>query len=115
YRRGTPDLNKYVHATPKGGGMDMVFTVNPDGKIIEASAAQAKGKNIDEVFGKDMSQKIMGAHEGEIAGKDFVMGAEGMKTFYDQMLPKMANKLVKPFGSKVEQSVINQPPISRGG
>jgi hypothetical protein len=70
---------------------------------------------LPDIIGKDTAQKLLdqqpqsGRNAGtalsmrKLEGVDLKVGGEGMKGFYDQMLPKMANKLVKPFGSKVEQ------------
>lgn len=102
----SPDGMKYVHAKPREGGMDMVFTVNKEGVIIEASNNRAKGQHVEDVFGKDMAQQIMEKPEGDIDAKDFVIGAKGMEGFYDKMLPAAANKLTKKYGGKVERAEI---------
>ena len=92
---GPPDKAgmKYVHAAPKAGGMDMVFTVNPEGKVVEASNNAAKGKGLDELFGKDMAKQIMEGHEGEIAGKDFGMGGKFLMDLYNTKMPQILKKL----------------------
>ena len=36
-------------------------------------------------------------------GLDLKVGGEGMKSFYDNIVPKAANKLGKPFGAKIEE------------
>lgn len=100
--RANPEGHKYVHAKPRTGGRALVFTVNKDGIIVEASAAQAKGKEIEELFGKDMSKRIMSEAEGDIAAKDFVIGGHGMEAFYDQMLVNKANALGKKYGARVD-------------
>jgi hypothetical protein len=43
-------------------------------------------------------------HAAEYSGLDLKVGGEGMRGFYDQILPAAANKLVKKYGAKVEQS-----------
>ena len=40
----------------------------------------------------------------ELTGVDLKVGGEGMRGFYDKILPAAANKLVKKFGGKVGQS-----------
>jgi len=44
-----------------------------------------------------------------LAGEDLAMGGEGMKGFYDKILPDFARKYGKKFGSKVSQSEIVLP------
>ena len=46
--------------------------------------------------------------EGSIDAKGYVMGAEGMKGFYDKMLVDKANALGKKYGAKVEQKEIGK-------
>ena len=66
---------KYVHAKPKGGGMNLVFEVNPEGKIINSSASsKAIGKPITDVIGKEMAanELLKSTKEGDIDSKNFV-------------------------------------------
>ena len=42
----------------------------------------------------------------EISGLDLQVGGEGMKHFYDELLPKRLQKLVKQFGGTVERSSV---------
>jgi hypothetical protein len=97
-----PPGTKSVTAVPRAGGRPLTFTVNKDGIIIDASASQAKGKEIEELFGKDMAKRIMSEGEGNIEAKDFVIGGHGMEAFYDQMLVNKANALGKKYGARVE-------------
>jgi hypothetical protein len=66
------------------------------------SATQFTGKPLDEVVGKEMAAKIMEATEPkEFSGLDLQVGGEGMKGFYDNILPKSLDKLGKKFDAKV--------------
>ena len=40
-------------------------------------------------------------------GVDLQVGGEGMRHFYDQLLPKRLEKIVKPFGGKVERTPVS--------
>jgi len=74
---------------------------------------------LEDNVGKEMAQKIIKGEGREIniggstvsqsedlwkefKGVDLEVGGEGMKTFYDSMLPKWTNKYIKKYGSKVE-------------
>jgi hypothetical protein len=46
------------------------------------------------------------AYDHIIEGDDLSIGGEGMKEFYDKLLPKRAEKLLKPFGGRVERGVV---------
>jgi hypothetical protein len=62
---------------------------------------------IEATFGKEIADKIIN-NKGEdrdgvnyLKGDNLKVGGEGMKSFYNQMVPKAANKLGKKFGAKV--------------
>jgi len=48
-----------------------------------------------------MSEKISARDAGHLAGEGLKIGGEGMKGFYDKMLPAAANKLGKKHGAKM--------------
>jgi hypothetical protein len=98
---------KFVRAYKNG---EIVFkgTVDSDGEFRDYLAA---GKHVDEVIGKSMGSRILQENGGDIEGKDFTIGGEGMKGFYDKMLPETANKLGKQYGTKVGETKINLPPV----
>jgi hypothetical protein len=71
------------------------------------SATQFTGKPLDEVVGKEMAAKIMEATEPkEFSGLDLQVGGEGMKGFYDNILPKSLDKLGKKFDAKVTKTTM---------
>jgi len=57
---------------------------------------------LDAVVGKELAEKIQKQKEpnGVYAGQDLKIGGQGMKGFYDQILPKTVNKYVKKWGAK---------------
>ncbi|HHS84303.1 MAG TPA: hypothetical protein ENK38_05160 [Gammaproteobacteria bacterium] len=63
---------------------------------------------LENYIGKDAAKKIIEskATDGELVGDDLKIGGEGMKGFYDNMLPKMVNKYVKKWGGKVGKTVL---------
>ena len=48
------------------------------------------------------------AHESATRALDLKVGGEGMKGFYDEILPKTVNKLVKKWGGKVGRTTIGK-------
>ncbi|MGH8117437.1 MAG: hypothetical protein ACREPJ_09060, partial [Rhodanobacteraceae bacterium] len=65
---------------------------------------------LDGVVGKDLAQKIVagegeptGSHNAwrEFRGVDLKVGGEGMRAFYDRMLPNEVGKYVKQWGAKI--------------
>jgi hypothetical protein len=64
-------------------------------------------------IGKDAAEKLLNSEPNKypngddyysLKGIDLKVGGEGMKGFYDQILPATVNKLVKKHGGKVETS-----------
>ena len=60
------------------------MAVNRDGRIIEGTEA-VYGKNLGEVVGEELAEKIMAVKEGnvkEFSGLDFELGSHGMTGYY---------------------------------
>lgn len=84
------------------GGNFETFQVDENGQIIDSSITEAKGKSLADVVGKDMSLKMMSLENGDmLEGEQLQIGGEGMKSFYDKILPSFVSKYVKKWGSKV--------------
>ena len=65
----------------------------------------------DNLLSKPLKQAGGGRPYHYLAGADLDVGGEGMLGFYDNMLPKMVAKLVKPFDGRVGMSSINTPNV----
>ena len=80
-------------------------------EIIGSKSATIQ--EIENTVGKEIAQKIQAGDGNEfdfqgskfksLSGLDLKVGGEGMKAFYDQIIPNAAAKLGKPFGAKVEE------------
>jgi hypothetical protein len=78
-----------------------------DGKIYRTADQQSLvGKDLSEVIGKEAAAKVNDAASGKLASENLTIGGEGMKGFYDQILPKEISKYVKQWGGQVEKSSI---------
>lgn len=69
------------------------------------------GKQLSDFVGKDLAKKAIeevgiGSVGKEYSGVDLKVGGEGMKGFYDNILPKEIQKYVKQWGANVENSNI---------
>ena len=60
-------------------------------------------QKLAETVGKELADKIISQPPKwqTYSGGDLKIGGEGMKAFYDKMLPNIANKIGKKFGAKV--------------
>lgn len=104
--------NKRVVEASKDGKGVFKATLDKDGNISDSNHSDAVGKSLSEVIGKDMAAKVGAEPTGEIAGKDFTVGGEGMKGFYDRIVPQYVEKYAKKWGVKPELADIplKEPP-----
>jgi N12 class adenine-specific DNA methylase len=74
-----------------------VFTgkAAPNGRFTQGVAT---GKTIMEVLGKEMADKIAAAPSGTMTGNDLAIGGKGMRASYDEIIPQLANKLLRQLG-----------------
>ena len=92
------------------GGNTIVFDADTAGVIGNVSNHNAglMGKSLDEVVGKEAAQKIMAVEiRHEFTGVDLKVGGDGMRAFYDKILPTAVNKWARKFGGKVERGSID--------
>jgi hypothetical protein len=88
----------------------IVFQTDKEGEVTAGDPGYLGtiyGKNIAEIVGKNIANKIMEpigkGVQGQIAGEDLTIGGEGMKGFYDGIMVNFVNKYVKKWGAKVEE------------
>ena len=112
------DLSNQVDSVfvSRGGGEKWEVWADKDGKMV----AKKDADTLEEVatfIGKDLAKKVEdmqpGAEVREFSGVDLKVGGEGMKGFYDIMLPKEIGKYVKQWGAKVEPDVLNVGKINK--
>ena len=73
------------------------------GKEVAKKIVEGEGKTI-EVAGKYNPESMTSSkdHMQSLSGVDLQVGGEGMKGFYDKMLPDYLNQFGKPYGAQVE-------------
>jgi hypothetical protein len=110
------DLAKAVReVTVNKGEHGLNLTVTDhDGRNIMDSIfySPAEYHKIEDSLGKELAEKIIAQNEPEkvYTGLDLKVGGEGMKGFYDRMLPEVMNKLGKKFGARVGETEISTGP-----
>ena len=98
-----PGIGKVIMVVAVQGGFGSLQT-NVNGKVIIAKGsmpATLQDKMLDNIFGKDIAEKIMAEESGTIEEDGLRVGGHGMRGFYDKILVDAANKLGKKFGAKV--------------
>lgn len=92
----TSDVEVDRHIQSSGNGEP--YTKGGGGTLMTA-------EQIEDTFGKDYGERILAAAEqeggGMLEGGGLKFGGEGMRAFYDEMLPAAVNKYVKKWGTKV--------------
>jgi len=116
------DLSKQVDAVLHSPSFRTPGTYNidveRDGKSVLAKQDQTP-EQLTDIVGKEITRKIVNG-EGDgaedikrLSGNGLKVGGEGMKGFYDKILPTEVAKYVKQWGGSVEQSTI-EGDISNG-
>ena len=97
-----------------------MVSYNPDEKHFQAfkpnretliNEKGASPERVAELIGKDAASRLMasprqmGHHSLE--GENLDVGGEGMKGFYDKMLPKFLNQFGKKYGAQVGQGAVS--------
>ena len=117
------DLSKQVdairYAKRKDGTFDLSVFKGDNPVIVKDKQSPA---DLEGLVGKEMARKIVdgvgkkstsaAGYEsvGDLEGIDLKVGGEGMKGFYDKILPDFVNKYAKKWDGKVGQSKINTGP-----
>lgn len=114
------DLSKQVDRIGYTKRPDGLYNISVEGKDRGDPVFAEDGISLDrieEVVGKDMASKIAneegnvydrnnGSVTAELTGVDLKVGGEGMRAFYDSILPKAVNKWAKRFGGRVGSAKI---------
>jgi hypothetical protein len=91
-------------------GAQYTIRAYKNGQQTFSNTTDAAG--LEGVLGKGMASQIVDAKEasGRLEGDQLTIGGEGMKGFYDRILPVEVNKYVKKWGSKVSETRISGSP-----
>ncbi len=66
-------------------------------------------KHMEELIGKDMTKKVFDVPDEKsstFSGLDLKVGGEGMKSFYDEMVPQSFSRVAKKWGGRVGQAQV---------
>jgi diguanylate cyclase (GGDEF)-like protein len=113
-RYGLAKHVEYISWSPLADGSKTVYvrlansrgayhlTLDEQGKIQEQG--EFEGHHLAEVIGQGIAERITQSRVGELEGEDLAgaeVGGSGMRGFYDDILPRETNKLIKKFGAQV--------------
>jgi len=92
YKKYFPEHKSVVINTQNGNPIKLFVT--REGIVKSSFDKQFDDKKLDDVVGKDIARKIMADESGSLGGQGLSVGGEGMKKFYDQIVPDRLRKLV---------------------
>lgn len=118
------DLSKHVKEIEyikRGPDTYELGVTDINGRGVDLPSKAMTLKDIEDTLGKEMAEKIANGegrryrgHEGiTLDGLDLRVGGEGMRGFYDDILPKAVNKLVKRYGGRVESGDVQTSNVAR--
>jgi hypothetical protein len=107
------DLSKHVDAViwERDADGKITFTPEKDGIALTGPKTVGQGELADHL-GKEVAEKILRDEEtsGALGGVDLQVGGEGMKGFYDKILPDYLNNYGKKYGAQVgEMDLVTAP------
>ena len=109
------DLSKHVDTITYHPESQTLKAFDKDlNKVIDKTGV--KPEDLSDMVGKDVAQRLIespikestGHHS--LSGQDLQVGGEGMKGFYDKMLPDYLNNLGKQYGASVRQEPLRYVP-----
>jgi hypothetical protein len=107
------DLSKQIGKVVWNEDTKMLTAYDPSQKRTVIQESNITSDKLADYVGKEVAQKLVEQTpdedmERQISGLDLKVGGEGMKGFYDQILPKEIGKYVAKMGGKVEKDAIDQ-------
>lgn len=109
-----------VHSRTRGEITNLIADQTKEGRTGEW--AWMTMDELKDVFGKGIADQIIEKRNtvteatgdaGAIKGLDLAIGDKGMRGFYDNMLPNIANSIIKKFGERVKTTQIDTDRGSR--
>lgn len=108
------DLSKQISSVAYSGTNLKAFDLNGEEIITRTGVSP---EDLPDIIGKEATEKLLAAPKRGtlqmIEGEDLKVGGEGMRGFYDKILPTVANKLAKKHGGKVGQMEL--PRVNEAG
>jgi hypothetical protein len=99
------DLSKHVDSISYRKNNDGTVAVRArdfDGHTSLWANDAATEIDIEEALGKEIAKKILeGGEKGTLRDLDLKVGGEGMKAFYDSIVPKVAKEVLKKLGGSL--------------
>jgi N12 class adenine-specific DNA methylase/predicted O-methyltransferase YrrM len=95
------ELSKHIVALHVGRETDSTYSIGADTRNgVRDLGYHIKEADLPEYVGKDMADKIISNPKArqEYSGLDLKIGGEGMRAFYDKIVPNVVNDVLKKLG-----------------
>jgi len=113
------DLSKQVNSLKVERNTDGNFSLRikrtDQDRTFEPLKSNITQQELSDYIGKDLAEKVVKDAKGAsdfdkvYSGLDLQVGGEGMKGFYDTILPKSLDKIGKKYGTKVRKTTMDTP------
>jgi len=114
------DLSKQVESIEYEQNADQTYNIDVHVVTEHDNIVQSNltVQQLEDTLGKEIAERIVSGRykQGEFSGRgeygrlknvDLKLGGEGMKGFYDKILPKEVGKYIKKWGSRVEPTTVD--------
>jgi hypothetical protein len=103
------DLSKHIDELHWKDGNLTAYT--PDGGSV-IDRTRVRPDELPDLVGKEIADRLLAEEPDDrgwrhLSGMDLKIGGEGMKGFYDKILPTEVQKIVGKFGAKVGKSEVD--------
>lgn len=96
----TGEVRYDLQPKDNSGGISLFVNVK-DGMVTRSAREEFEGKPLADVVGKELAEKMLEMEDySSLNIADMNLGGEGMRGFYDQMLPRFMDKYGKRWGVK---------------
>jgi len=115
------DLSKQIDSVEYNSGTETLYAYKDHDRVI--SKSDVKEEDLPDLIGKEAADKLIknkrwdnknGGSSYHLEGEQLKVGGEGMKGFYDKILPSAVNKYVKKWGAKVGKTNIGKRKYLKG-
>ena len=97
-----------------GNQEPVMINIDKDGMIMSSDMNELRGKHLSDALGKELANKILSDKPGKYYdGEDLRVGGQGMKGFYDKILPSFMDKYGKKWGVKTGE--VELPYVEEAG
>jgi hypothetical protein len=107
------DLSKQIEALEWDERTGRLYAKQKYGSDFDKMADGVTSENLSDYVGKEVAERLMSqpstGTNRTLSGVELEVGGEGMKGFYDKMLPDYLNTYGKPYGAQVQMDSV---PIS---